>query len=122
MKRKWLRPLDVLIACGILLSAFLLRFCIQRGPMGDLVEIYVGNTLCETLSMDGTSGEHIIRTDAGEMHLSVTTEGVRVTHADCPDKLCVRMGSIAEAGESIVCVPLGVCVTVGESAYDGVTG
>lgn len=122
MSRKWLRPLDVLIAVAIIALTFLLRFCVQSRPLGDQAEIYVGGTLYETVSLDGTPREYTIETEAGVMRLSVTAEGISVTHADCPDQLCVRTGHIAKEGESIVCAPLGVSVTVGKPMYDGVTG
>ena len=32
--------------------------------------------------------------------------------ADCPDRLCVKQGSISKNGESIVCLPHKVIVTV----------
>ena len=41
---------------------------------------------------------------------------VWVTDADCPDKTCVRTGVITRAGQSIVCLPNKVTVTIsGES-------
>ncbi len=91
--------------------------------MGDTVYVYVGDGLYATLSLDTPlSDEYLVETDAGELRLSVPGEGVAVTHADCPDGVCVRTGRIAKQGESIVCVPLGVCITVGTPEYDGVTG
>ena len=44
-----------------------------------------------------------------------------VTDAGCPDKLCVRMGAVSRAGQSIVCLPGGIVVTVvgGTPAVDG---
>lgn len=35
-----------------------------------------------------------------------------MTEADCPDKLCVRQKPISKQGESIVCLPNKVIVTV----------
>lgn len=47
-------------------------------------------------------------------HLTVHIEGgeVWVTDADCPDKTCVAVGRISRAGQSIVCLPSGVVVTI----------
>ncbi len=47
-------------------------------------------------------------------HLTVHIEGgaVWVTDADCPDKTCVAVGKIDRAGQSIVCLPSGVVVTI----------
>ena len=48
-----------------------------------------------------------------------------VTAADCPDKLCVKQKAISKTGESIVCLPHKLVITVvgGEEAeYDGIAG
>ena len=49
---------------------------------------------------------------------------VRVSEADCPDRLCVRQGWAAFDGESIVCLPHKLVVTVrgGGSGPDAVAG
>ncbi len=43
---------------------------------------------------------------------------VRVLDADCPDRLCVRQGWIHYSGESIVCLPHKLVVTVRGSEHD----
>ena len=43
---------------------------------------------------------------------------VRVLAADCPDRLCVRQGWIRFGGESIVCLPHKLVVTVRGSEHD----
>ena len=47
---------------------------------------------------------------------------VRVADADCPDKLCVRQGWVSREGESVVCLPHKLVVTVrgGEAGPDAV--
>lgn len=48
-----------------------------------------------------------------------------VAAADCPDELCVRQKAISRTGESIVCLPHKLVITViggGEAEYDGIAG
>lgn len=48
---------------------------------------------------------------------------VSMQYADCPDQLCVKMGKIHADGQSIVCLPHKVVVTVlggEESDYDSI--
>lgn len=56
--------------------------------------------------------------------VSVTSDGVYVKKADCPDKLCVGQGRITKAGQSIICLPNRVSVYLtGEKAeVDAVVG
>ena len=50
---------------------------------------------------------------------------VYMEDADCPDKLCMKQGSISGTGQTIVCLPHKLVVTVEngkEPELDGVTG
>lgn len=122
MKRKWLRSFDLVIIVFVLLIAALLFFFVRRGEAGDTVRVFVDNDLYTTLSLSDPPKEHTVVTARGSLTLSVTDAGVAVTASDCPDDICVRTGRIARRGESIVCAPLGVSVTVGDAVLDGVTG
>ncbi|MBR1390581.1 MAG: NusG domain II-containing protein [Lachnospiraceae bacterium] len=68
-----------------------------------------------------------------EQTISVETDGIilnviqirdgqaQMTEADCPDQLCVHHAAIGRSGESIICLPNRVVVTVlgtKESEYD----
>ena len=50
--------------------------------------------------------------------------GVRVTQSDCPTQDCVHTGQISRAGQSIVCLPARIVITlVGTNAdYDVIVG
>ena len=52
------------------------------------------------------------------------TPGVRVTQSDCPTQDCVHTGQISRAGQSIVCLPARIVITlVGTNAdYDVIAG
>ena len=52
----------------------------------------------------------------------IKNHAVSVSYADCPDKICKNHKSISKSGETIVCLPNKVTVTVegGENDIDGV--
>lgn len=75
-------------------------------------EIYVDRELYRTVELKGEHREIEIRTAHGYNVLQVSERGVQMIEADCPDKLCIAMGRIDEAGESIVCLPHRVWVKV----------
>lgn len=56
-------------------------------------------------------GTNVLVIENGEAYLS---------YADCPDHTCVRTGRIKYRGQSIVCLPNKVTVTVKGSQSDGV--
>ena len=112
MKHKTLKNDILLIAALLVLAAAvfgLLRLTRARG--GEAVVTVDGQTVAVLpLAADAalTVGE-----DLGFRNTVAVSGGrVRVTDADCPDKLCVRQGWISYDGESIVCLPHRLVVTV----------
>ena len=48
----------------------------------------------------------------GESILKIKNGTAEIIDADCPDKLCIRQGSISRPGESIVCLPNGLIIEI----------
>lgn len=48
----------------------------------------------------------------GTNRLVISGQKADMTEADCPDKLCVRQQAIDKTGQTIVCLPNRVIVTV----------
>ena len=73
------------------------------------------------LSEDNTIA---ITTDHGTNIVCVSSGEVSVIEADCPDKICVDHAAIKYSGESIVCLPHRLVVTVEgtkEAEFDAVS-
>ena len=68
-----------------------------------------------TVRIEGEGGYNTLVIEGGQVWLS---------EADCPNLLCVKMGKIRYAGQSIVCLPhrLAVRIVGGASGLDAVTG
>ena len=107
--------LIVVLSLFVVTLALSLLFYLTR-PMGDTVTVEVdGEVYLELLLSD--DGEYEIK-DTGNV---VVIEGgeVYMKEAGCPDKTCVKVGRISRSGESIVCLPKRITVTVGFSG-DGI--
>ncbi len=117
---------DALVVLAVLLLALLLgaRPFLQARQAGALTVI---------VSVDGTEAERTpLSAYAGGRYenrgytLTVTVENgaVRVAHSDCPNQDCVRSGAISRAGQSIVCLPARISVTLSGTAdgYDLIAG
>ena len=122
MKHKTLKNDILLIAALLVLAGAvfgLLRLTRARG--GEAVVTVDGQTVAVLpLAADEalTVGE-----DRGFRNTVEVSGGrVRVTDADCPDRLCVRQGWISYDGESIVCLPhkLVVAVRGGKGGPDAI--
>jgi hypothetical protein len=47
-----------------------------------------------------------------QMQVELSPEGVRAVSSRCPRQICVGQGKISLAGESIVCVPNKIVITL----------
>ena len=126
-KEKLFRKNDILFAAAVLVTAVVVYLAVygiygRRGVTVQVMkdgEVYAEYPLYE---------DRKVQIDYGQqegMNVLVIADGsVSVTEADCPDKLCVKQRAISADGESIVCLPHKLVITVvgGEEAeYDGFT-
>ncbi len=93
------------VVCALGAAFFLLR------PEGDTVEVRVdGELVAEyslgrdiTVDIEGVGGINRLVISGGE---------AMVEYADCPDGICSAHAKISRSGESIVCLPHRVIITV----------
>jgi len=103
---------DILLVCALLLLSCavwgLLRLTHARG--GEAVVTVDG----ETVAVLSLSSDAVFTAGEGDFRNVIEVSGgrVRITDADCPDRLCVQQGWISRDGESIVCLPHRLIVTV----------
>ena len=105
-----------IIFISVLLSALI---CLGLGiyffrPEGDMVEIRVDGNIIGTYSLD-ENAEIEIRTgqDDEQLNLLIIEDGkAYVKTATCKDGICANHSPIHRVGQSIVCLPHKVTVTV----------
>ena len=115
-KKDWV--LIAVIICVTGLALFLHEFIGGKGAgcatvkvRGEIEGIY---SLAEDRTIEINGGTNILQIKNGT---------VDMTTADCPDKLCVNQKSISKNGESIICLPNKVVVTIDskeDSEFDAV--
>ena len=108
---------EIKIIAVLLLAIALLGFWSHsnRRP-GQTAQIYQNGVLMMTLdlNMDG-----VYKID--EITIEVRNQSIAVVHSDCPDKICVKTGSISYVGQIIACVPNNLIIRItGESDIDAV--
>ena len=109
---------DVIVVSAILLVAllFLVFTLVLRKPGSVAVVEINGEVAGEySLSEDGVfvlnGGTNTLVIEDGEAYL---------TNSNCPDHTCERTGKIRYVGQTIVCLPNRLSVTVEGNADDGV--
>jgi len=60
--------------------------------------------------------------EGGYNLIEVERGRIRVAEADCPDQVCVRHGAVQYAGESIVCLPHKLVITIEGGAANDIDG
>jgi len=123
MVRRYVTRADVvLIVTLLLVSGVTLGYLTRFGFAGKhtVVEVDGHRVLELPLDRDVTTSVH---GPLGETVIAVEDGTVRIVSSPCPHGYCVRMGRLRFAGETAVCVPNHVIVTItgGSRGYDGVT-
>ncbi|MFQ8842340.1 MAG: NusG domain II-containing protein [Clostridium fessum] len=106
MKSKKNRNDFVLIL--VLLAVILIGFLVvrlQRQKDAFTVDVSVDGTTVATYRLDEEIDTWIDGYQGGQNHLVIQDGCARIEEADCPDKLCVKQGTVSESGESLVCLP-----------------
>lgn len=112
---------DTLLVIAVAVAALelwaVLSLCAQTGST---VTVTVDNEPFATLPLSQDATMEIAGI-GGTNTLEIADGTVRITAADCPDGICVHHRAICRAGESIICLPHRVTVTVmgGSAAVDG---
>ncbi len=76
------------------------------------VEIAVDGQVVETLDLRKNTEIVIPGASGGSNTLVIQDQKAWVTHASCPDQICVQQGKISLSGELIVCLPNKMVATV----------
>ncbi|WP_020615469.1 NusG domain II-containing protein [Paenibacillus daejeonensis] len=83
------------------------------------VRIEVDGKLFETIEVTASVQFVEIPGYQGHNVLEISTAGVKMIEADCPDKLCLAMKRIHHRNEKIVCLPNRVFVEMVDHEEEG---
>jgi hypothetical protein len=113
---------DIKIIGAVLVIA-LLFFLFNKYKVSKLdtdnlyIVINVDGTVYEKVSFDEEK-EIEVKTDFGTNIVKVHDHGVEMTHANCPDQICVKTGFVTESDIPIVCLPNRVYVEIVDDTED----
>lgn len=99
----------VMIAAMLLLSLTLVLVISLTKEEGAVAVVEIDGDEVATYSLDA-DGEYVLN---GGTNVLVIEDGCAyLSYAECPDHTCVKTGKIRFVGESIVCLPNRLSVTV----------
>ena len=101
----------ILVAILILLGITSFFATNMKRQPGETCSIEVSGELKHHLKLSENQ-EILVHGPIGETVIKIKNHKVRVTHSDCPEKICVKTGWIHKTGEFIVCVPNKVVIKI----------
>lgn len=105
---------DLILALAVLAAAALLfagrKQWASKSPAA--VTISVDGEEIMTLDLNQENDQIIESPGGGRNRVIIKDGAVHMEEASCPDKVCIRQGTISETGQSIVCLPNRVIVTI----------
>ena len=109
------KPLDALVVLAVLLLGVAAAWLAYGGENGGALTAIVKHRgqVVARVELSSLTEEKTVSID-GAYHLTVTLDrtGAAVTDSDCPGQDCLHTGRITRAGQSIVCLPEQVIVTL----------
>lgn len=118
---------DIILITILLASAVLFLVCyyLLFHKEGAFIQITIDGEMYKTLPLNEDTTITINGFNNGSNTLQIKDGYASVIDADCPDKLCQKQKKIHYKGESIVCLPNKVIISVisrEEPVLDGVSG
>ena len=112
-KKDFIIIVTILILCGVL---FALKGISSKG------DSFVVTVNGEVVFEESLNGEYLEKT-FNNVTICRENGSVFIKSSSCKDKICVRTGKIQKKGESAICAPNGVAVTIkGSNNNDAITG
>ena len=102
----------ILIATFLCAALMIYAFLYLTSSEGDMVVVKVDGAVIKELPLNQDAEFTVPGYQGGINSITIRNGSVLVSDADCPDKLCVKMGRINRAGETIVCLPHRVVVEI----------
>ncbi len=125
-ERKLFSLFDVIIILIVIVaSAFALVSQFNNEHDNLVCVVRVDGNITNTISLDEITDTKEITVDSLlPVTVVVTSDSVYVESASCPDKLCEHTGEITRSGQSIVCLPAKVSVSLvcDNNSVDAVVG
>lgn len=103
---------DIVLAAVLLILGITGVLIVKYGlKSGNTADIYIDDKLVQTIDMS-VDDEYTFQTDKGSNTVEVRNGAVSMKSADCPDKVCVWMGTKNRNGETITCLPHKLVIEV----------
>lgn len=120
-----IKKADLYLLGGCLLlalSSFFL-YKVYYHEDGGTVVVTVDGAVCKRLPLDkNTSYAISVNEDANPNVLTIHDGFAFMTEAHCPDKLCMHQKKISKKGETIICLPRKIVISIDSTNQNDIDG
>lgn len=112
---------DFLLAAGVILTAAVILSCqfVRGNNSGAKVIVSVDGDVYGTYSLKEDQSIEIGNTN----RIRIKNGTVMMEKADCPDQICVKHRPVSRVGDSIICLPNKVVISIeGKKQSEGLDG
>ena len=126
--KQFIRKADIVLLIVLLVLGLAATLVLARtgtgSPADSKVVIKSGGEIYGRYPLSEDSEIEVPAPSEGENTVTIKGGSVSVSSASCKNQICVRHGSISKSGESIVCLPNRLIVTIEDKSggeYDSIT-
>lgn len=115
------------VLVAVIMTVAIVSMCLLSSNKhnGSVCNVYVDGDLYGTYSLYDNINIDITKDDILSNRISIDNGNVVMDYANCPDKICVKQGTISATNETICCAPNGIVIVIeGDEArgeYDAIT-
>ena len=120
---KWLKKRDIILIAALLFVGviFLIIWQFVYSKSGNYITIEQRGSIIGTYPLNKDTTIPILYKNEGVNEVVIEDGVAYMNSAECPDHLCIKQGKIDKVGQTIVCMPNRVVVTVvGDGGLDSV--
>lgn len=112
MKYFTVKKLDIVVIVIVILVSLLAFGYNNTRNSGDYVIITVDGAVVRQLDLSKDCAYDVVIDSEVTNTIEIQNKNVSVIYANCPDKICNKHKSISKSGESIICLPNKVVVSI----------
>ena len=116
---------DGMVILALLILAAVLFLALSRSTPGTVAIVTYGDRELYRQDLAALNAETALTFEGEDGHFVTVVfapDGARVTEANCPDQVCVRTGRLTHAGDTAICLPARISLTLtGAGSADAVT-
>ena len=107
MQRK-INPKEIIITACILILGIILFLLYNKSDSKEKTAVITFNS--EVIKELPLNENQVLKIN--DISFQIKDNSIAVINSDCPDKICIKTGYISNTGESIVCMPNRLIVTI----------